>query len=171
MKVESVRGYTLALKGIFNHSGLETLGKEAKGDDVVAFEEGPNLYKSFCLNSLSFTPLFSYIIVHSFSYIYSLYCHFPKCIYCEFYLRRIWSLSNSPLLGLFIYTWANTKKQHKSWIKITTPKACKTSNNKGKKIRICSKRICWTYYFKKSLFEPIAPKVVQIPWKLIMESC
>ena len=83
----------------------ELFSKEAKGDAVSSIE-GPNLYKSLCLISLSLTLLF-HIIVLSIYYIYSLNCHFSNRIYCEFYLGRIWSQSNSPILGLFIYTWAN----------------------------------------------------------------
>ena len=84
----------------------ELFSKKAKREDVGAFE-GSNIYKSLCLISLSLTPLISHIIVLSISYIHSLNCHFPNCIYCEFYLGRIWSQSNSFPLGLFIYYWVN----------------------------------------------------------------
>ena len=96
-KIESVKGYTLALKGIQFIVDWELFSKEVKGEDVGAFE-GPNLYKSLCLISLSLTPLLSYSIMHSISYIYSLNCHFPKHIYCEFYLEKFRVNPIHPLL-------------------------------------------------------------------------
>ena len=82
----------------------ELFSKEAKREDVGAIE-GPNLYKSLSLISLSLLIYFHIIVL-------SIYYIFIKLSFSQIYLLwilfwKIWSQSNSPPLRLFIYTWAN----------------------------------------------------------------